>query len=91
MPLRAAIAEAMARRELAEVDIETDTEVVYQLAMGWMHGRLITPVPPTRQEAQRVVEFAIRGLERRKGSRVVHETPASRIDDFDVQETAGSR
>jgi AcrR family transcriptional regulator len=65
VPLRAAIAEAMESGELEEADVESDTEVVYQLAIGWMHGRLITPVPPTQQEAQRVVEFAIRGLERR--------------------------
>ncbi|MBW1683586.1 MAG: TetR/AcrR family transcriptional regulator [Deltaproteobacteria bacterium] len=65
VPLRAAIAEAMKSGELEKVDVESDTEVVYQLAIGWMHGRLITPVPPTQQEAQRVVEFAIRGLERR--------------------------
>jgi AcrR family transcriptional regulator len=65
LPLRAAIAEAVESGELEEADVESDTEVVFQLAIGWMHGRLITPVPPTRQEAQRVVEFAIRGLERR--------------------------
>ena len=63
--LRAAIAEAMESGELEEADVESDTEAVYELAVGWMRSRLITPVPPTRQEAQRVVEFAIRGLERR--------------------------
>jgi len=51
--------------ELGEADVESDTEAVYELAVGWMRSRLITPVPPTRQEAQRVVDFAIRGLERR--------------------------
>jgi AcrR family transcriptional regulator len=65
VPLRAALEEAVESGELQEADIEGDTEVVYQLAIGWMHGRLITPVPPSQQEAQRVVEFAIRGLERR--------------------------
>jgi AcrR family transcriptional regulator len=65
VPLRAAIAEAAENGELADADVESDTEVVYQLAIGWMHGRLITPEPPTRREAQRVVDFAIRGLERR--------------------------
>ena len=65
LPLRAAIAEAMESGELEEADVESDTEAVYELAVGWMRSRLITPVPPTRQEAQRVVDFAIRGLERR--------------------------
>ena len=65
LPLRAAIAEAVESGEIGEADVEGDTEVVFQLAIGWMHGRLITPEPPTWQEAQRVVEFAIRGLERR--------------------------
>jgi len=65
LPLRAAIAEAMESGELEEADVESDTEAVYELAVGWMRSRLITPVLPTRQEAQRVVEFAIRGLERR--------------------------
>jgi AcrR family transcriptional regulator len=65
VPLRAAIAEAVESGELDGADVESDTEVVYQLAVGWMRGRLITPVPPTQQEARRVVEFAIRGLERR--------------------------
>ena len=65
VPLRAAIAEAMESGELEEADVESDTEAVYELAVGWMRSRLITPVLPTRQEAQRVVDFAIRGLERR--------------------------
>jgi len=65
LPLRAAIAEAMESGELEEADVESDTEVVYELAVGWMRSRLITLVLPTRQEAQRVVEFAIPGLERR--------------------------
>ena len=31
-------------------------------AMGWMHGRVIGRVTPPREEAERVVAFALRGL-----------------------------
>jgi hypothetical protein len=32
--------------------------------MGWMHGQVLARVIPTREDCERIVEFAIRGLRR---------------------------
>ncbi|MGI9590018.1 MAG: TetR/AcrR family transcriptional regulator, partial [Myxococcota bacterium] len=61
--LQRAIADAQEAGELPEsVDPMRDGEAVFHLAMGWMHGRVIGRVTPTREEAERVVAFALRGL-----------------------------
>ena len=61
--LQSAIAEAREAGDLPEsVDPMRDGEAVFHLAMGWMHGRVVGRVTPPREEAERVVAFALRGL-----------------------------
>jgi AcrR family transcriptional regulator len=61
-PLRAALEEGVRSGELEDIDPETDSEVISYLALGWMHGRVLARSVPSREEAERVVEFAVRGL-----------------------------
>jgi AcrR family transcriptional regulator len=61
--LQSAIAEAREAGDLPEsVDPIRDGEAIFHLAMGWMHGRVVGRVTPSREEAERVVAFALRGL-----------------------------
>lgn len=61
--LQSAIAEAREAGDVPEtVDPERDGEAIFHLAMGWMHGRVVGRVVPPREEAERVVAFALRGL-----------------------------
>jgi AcrR family transcriptional regulator len=61
--LQDAIAEAREAGEIPEsVDPVRDGEAIFHLAMGWMHGRVVGRVIPPREEAERVVAFALRGL-----------------------------
>jgi AcrR family transcriptional regulator len=64
--LRQLLEEARASGELPGVDPEADAEAVYFLAVGWMQGRIHSSPSdtPSREEAARIVEFAIRGLQR---------------------------
>lgn len=41
---------------------ERDAEIVYGLAMGWLERKLGEPQPPQREDAQRLVDFCVRGL-----------------------------
>ncbi len=61
-PLRRALEAARASGELPAVDPARDTETLYQLAMGWMEARLEQPVPARREDAERLVSFALAGL-----------------------------
>lgn len=63
-PLVDALAEARESGALPACDPEGDADVVYHLAMGWMQEKLIERVTPTAADAKRVIEFALRGLER---------------------------
>jgi len=61
--LQSAIADARAAGDVPEtVDPERDAEAIFHLTLGWMNGRVIGRVTATREEAQRVVVFALRGL-----------------------------
>ena len=61
--LQSALEEAKEQGQLdPNVDPGRDAEVIYYMAMGWMHGRVIAEVIPPREEAERVVEYAMRGL-----------------------------
>jgi AcrR family transcriptional regulator len=55
-PLRAAVA------EVTGADVERDTEAIYQLAMGRLHGYLLQRERPSRRDVEHLVEFAVRGL-----------------------------
>ncbi len=63
--LQGSIAEAREAGQLPEsVDPERDGEAIFHLATGWMQGRVLGRVTPRREEAERVVDFALRGLGR---------------------------
>ncbi len=58
----AAIREGQAAGDLATTTPERDAESLYHLAMGWIHARLREPEPPDRDDADRLIEFAMAGL-----------------------------
>ena len=62
--LRDAVAAAQESGALPGVDPERDAELIYDLAMGWVERRLAGPEPARRRDADHLVEFAMRGLER---------------------------
>jgi len=62
--LRDAIAAAVASGELPQADPESDAEAIYHLTIGWMHARLVDRQAANVEEAERIVEFAVRGLRR---------------------------
>ena len=39
-----------------------DGEALYHLALGWMEARLEEPDPARREDAERLVAFALAGL-----------------------------
>lgn len=43
---------------------ERDAESLYHLGMGWIEARLRESVPPDREDAERLIEFALAGLTR---------------------------
>ena len=61
-PLREAIAAAEQAGELRDVDAQRDAEVIYRLALGWLHEALARRARPDPDEARHLVEFALRGL-----------------------------
>jgi AcrR family transcriptional regulator len=61
-PLRRALEAARASGELPGVDPARDTESLYHLALGWMEARLEEPAPARREDAERLVAFAMAGL-----------------------------
>jgi len=61
--LQQAIADARDAGDVPEtVEPDQDAEAIFHLVMGWMQGRVVGRVTPTREEAERVVAFALRGL-----------------------------
>ena len=61
--LQGAIAEARESGEIPEtIDPEREGEAIFHLAMGWMQGRVVGRMTPSREDAERVVAFALRGL-----------------------------
>ena len=61
-PLRRALEAARSAGELPGADPARDTETLYHLAMGWMEARLEGPAPARREDAERIVGFAMAGL-----------------------------
>ena len=45
-------------------DPERDADAIYDLAMGWMERAIALGARPTREDAEHVVAFAMRGLGR---------------------------
>jgi len=62
-PLRRALEAARVAGELPAADPTRDTETLYHLAMGWMEARLEEPAPARREDAERLVSFAMAGLQ----------------------------
>ncbi|MBW2383556.1 MAG: TetR/AcrR family transcriptional regulator [Deltaproteobacteria bacterium] len=63
-PLRESIEEAVRAGELAAADPERDAALIYGLAMGWVERQLMRSEPPSRRDAEHLLEFAMRGLRR---------------------------
>ena len=61
-PLRRALEAARDSGELPRVDPLRDGEALYHLALGWMEARLEEPDPARREDAERLVAFALAGL-----------------------------
>jgi AcrR family transcriptional regulator len=59
-----ALRDARAMGELPGVEPERDAESLYHLAMGWMQARLLEGGAADEADAERLVAFAFRGLER---------------------------
>ncbi|MDJ0848330.1 MAG: TetR/AcrR family transcriptional regulator [Myxococcota bacterium] len=63
-PLIEALEDGRSSGELEGVDPERDAVCIQYLALGWMHGAVLERRTPAREEAEHVVEFALRGLKR---------------------------
>jgi AcrR family transcriptional regulator len=59
-----ALREAIAAGEFPGAAPERDAESLYHLAMGWVQARLVSGAGADRADADRLVAFAFRGLER---------------------------
>ena len=59
-----ALRDARERGELPGAEPERDAESLYHLAMGWVQARLVSGSDADPADADRLVEFAFRGLER---------------------------
>ena len=60
--VRDALAQAGKTGGLPATDPERDAETLYHLAMGWMQARLLEGRSGDREDAERLVEFALHGL-----------------------------
>lgn len=63
--VRDALAAARDAGALPSVDPERDAETLYHLAMGWMQSRLRDGGTADAEDAERLVSFALHGLQRR--------------------------
>jgi len=61
-PLRRALEAARTAGELPGADPSRDTETLYHLAMGWLEARLEEATAARREDAERLVAFALAGL-----------------------------
>jgi len=61
-PLRRALEAARSSGALPQVDPQRDGEALYHLALGWMEARLEEPASARREDAERLVAFALAGL-----------------------------
>jgi AcrR family transcriptional regulator len=60
--LAEAIAEGLATGELAGGDPERDARAIYDLAMGWLQRMLVEDATVSAEDAEHLLEFAMRGL-----------------------------
>jgi AcrR family transcriptional regulator len=72
-PLIHALEAARAAGALPQVDPQRDGEALYHLALGWLEARLEEPTPARREDAERLVAFAMSGLR----GMATRETPAN--------------
>ena len=63
-PLLAALTRAVEVGELPQADPTRDSETLYHITMGWVKARLQDAAAPSREDAQRLEEFALAGLTR---------------------------
>jgi AcrR family transcriptional regulator len=61
-PLRQALTEAKEAGALPNIDPARATDHVYFATWGWVHGRILAYVQPTREEAEALADFILRGL-----------------------------
>jgi hypothetical protein len=61
-PLKQALCDAKAAGELPDIDPARATDHVYFATWGWVHGRILAYVQPTREEAEALADFILRGL-----------------------------
>jgi AcrR family transcriptional regulator len=61
-PLERALEEGRRSGEFRDLDPRRDAEVLFYLAMGWMHGMVLARVVPSQEEADNLVEFALRAI-----------------------------
>ena len=61
-PLERALDDGKRSGEFRNVDPSRDAVGIYWLAMGWMQGKVLERVTPSEEEAEHLVEFALRGI-----------------------------
>ena len=65
--LHDAIAEGVTAGELPGADPERDARAIYDLALGWLQRALLEADAPSLEDADHVLAFAMRGLQRGAG------------------------
>jgi hypothetical protein len=67
--LRETLEAAVASGDLPDADPERDSQVLYNLTMGWMQRKLAEPgsAEEDRADADHLIEFAMHGLRRGSG------------------------
>ncbi|MBW2267941.1 MAG: TetR/AcrR family transcriptional regulator [Deltaproteobacteria bacterium] len=61
-PLEQALSEAKVAGELPDIDLARASDHVYHATWGWVHGRILAYEQPTRDEAEALADFILRGL-----------------------------
>ena len=61
-PLLEALTEAHGSGELPNIQPRQATDHVYHATWGWVHGRILACIQPSRQEAEALADFILRGL-----------------------------
>lgn len=67
-PLRDALGQGLASGELPAARPDADARTLYDLSMGWVQRRLAEPSGLDREDADRLIGFALRGLGAREVS-----------------------
>jgi AcrR family transcriptional regulator len=61
-PLKQALTQAKESGELPNIEPNRATDHVYHATWGWVHGRILACIQPTREEAESLADFILRGL-----------------------------